>query len=98
MFNPSVRPDGYYGRPGASYLVYPELDGTAIQSVRQKVFYDAINDIRALQLLEKLYDRKTVENLIENCFGEITIDTLPENPEIMLSFRDKVNEMIKNAI
>lgn len=98
LFNPSVRPDGYYGRPGASYLVYPELDGTAIQSVRQKVFYDAINDIRALQLLEKLYDRKTVENLIENCFGEITIDTLPESPEIMLSFRNKVNEMIKESI
>ena len=30
-------------------------------------------------------------------FGEITVDTLPESPEIMIAFREKVNDLIKKA-
>lgn len=98
IFDPRVKPDGYYDRPGASYMVYPDNDGTAIQSIRQKIFYEAINDMRALQLLEKLCGRKKAERLIKKHFGEMTFDTLPQNPEQMLSFREELNRLIKRAI
>lgn len=98
LFDPRTKTDGYYGRPGASYLVYPDNDGTAIQSVRQKVFYEGINDMRALELLEKLCGKDAVNSIISKHFGNLTFSTLPENPEQVLCFRKEVNELIANAI
>ncbi len=95
LFDPRTKTDGYYGRPGASYLVYPDNDGTAIQSVRQKVFYEGINDMRALQLLEKLIGKTAVKEVIEKHFPKITFSTLPENPEQLIAFRNNINQLIE---
>ena len=98
LFDPRTKTDGYYGRPGASYLVYPDNDGTAIQSIRQKVFYEGINDMRALELLEKLCGRETADEVIKKHFGTLTFSTLPENPEQLLAFRIEVNALIDKAV
>ncbi|MBQ3085855.1 MAG: DUF4091 domain-containing protein [Clostridia bacterium] len=49
---------------GDSYQVYPAPDGTAFASLRFKVFRDALQDLRLMQQLESLTDRKTVEKII----------------------------------
>ncbi len=49
---------------GDAYQVYPGADGTAVPSLRLKVFRDALQDLRLMQQLEALTDRKTVEKLI----------------------------------
>lgn len=98
LFDPRTKTDGYYGRPGASYLVYPDNDGTAIQSIRQKVFYEGINDMRALELLEKLKGKTVVDEIINKHFGKLTFSTLPETPEQLLCFRKDVNELISKAV
>ncbi len=98
LFDPRTRTDGYYGRPGASYLVYPDNDGTAIESIRQKVFYEGINDMRALQLLEKLNGKTAVKEVISKHFENFNFSTLPENPEQLISFRNEVNRLIENSI
>lgn len=98
VYDPKIKTDGYYGRPGASYLVYPNSDGTAIQSMRQKVFYDGINDMRALLCLENLIGRDATKALVNKHFGEITFEFLPESLEQLLNFRNDVNEQIANAV
>lgn len=94
LYDPKIKTDGYYGRPGASYIVYPDSNGTAIQSIRQKVFFEGINDIRALTALEKRIGRDAVIKLINDFFGEIDFDYLPNGPESLLDFRKKVNSLI----
>ncbi len=98
VYDPKIKTEGYYGRPGASYLVYPDSDGTAIQSMRQKVFFDGINDFRALQCLEKLIGRDANKALVNKHFGEIDFFFLPENLEQMLEFRKDVNRHIADAV
>lgn len=49
---------------GDSYQVYPAPDGTAWPSLRLKVFRDSLQDLRLMQQLETLTDRKTVEKII----------------------------------
>lgn len=96
FFDPKTNPEGYGKFPGASYLVYPSNDGTAIQSIRMKVFYEGINDIRALQLLEKLYSRDFVIKTIEKHFGKVTFETEAESYEKLLSFRNEINNLIES--
>jgi len=98
VYDPKIKTDGYYGRPGASYLVYPDSDGTAIQSMRQKVFFEGINDLRALLCLESLIGRESVLEIINSHFGEITIEYLPESLEQLLNFRKDINEKIAKAV
>lgn len=49
---------------GDAYQVYPGADGTAVPSLRLKVFRDSLQDLRLMQQLEALTDRKTVEKII----------------------------------
>ena len=49
---------------GDAYQVYPAPDGTAYASLRFKVFRDSLQDLRLMQQLEALTDRKTVEKII----------------------------------
>ena len=87
LFDPKINPCGYNLHPGTSYFVYPGHDGTAIQSTRQKVFGEAINDIRALKAYESLCGRDAAMRLIEKHFGKVTVYTCPETPEQLLDFR-----------
>ena len=52
FFDPKVDPYGYRNIPGASFLVYPAQNGEVLPSLREKQMCDAVNDRRALKLLE----------------------------------------------
>lgn len=96
--NPYLYTDGEHFAPGGdTFSVYPSLNGTALSSLRFEIFHDALQDQRALALCEKLYGREFVEKLIGDEFDSITFKNYPQNPEFILSFREKINQAIKNA-
>lgn len=81
---------------GDSYVVYPAKDGTAHHSIRLKVFYDALQDMAALNTLKKLTDKKTCLDVIEeNGKHQITFSQYPHSDEWLLETREKINSKIK---
>ena len=60
--------------------------------MRLYVFLEAFQDMRALELLESLTDRKTVMALLEDVEG---FDVYPRNGQYILQLRERVNQMIR---
>lgn len=84
---------------GDSFLVYPGDDGTAVESIRLMVLYEAMTDLRALKLLESLTDKKTVMSLVEDeTTGAITFCSYPKSADYLLNLRQNVNAAIRNAL
>ncbi len=84
---------------GDSYVVYPAKDGTAYHSIRLKVFFDALQDMAALNSLEKLSNETECLNIIEdNMKYNISFTNYPHSDEWLLSTREKVNYKIKEYI
>lgn len=84
---------------GDSFVVYPAKDGTPYHSLRLKVFYDALQDMAALNTLCSLTDKKTCLDIIEeNGSCSITFKDYPHNSSWLLSTREKINAAIKEKI
>lgn len=81
--------------PGTSFIVYPGTDGTCLQSVRQKVFYEGINDMRALQALEKLAGRKATDEFVKEYYGDVDFYTPAGSEDKLLDFREALNKKVK---
>ena len=80
---------------GDSFIVYPAEDGTAHHSLRLKVFYDALQDMAALNTLEKLTDKNTCLSIIEEKGKHsITFREYPHSDEWLLTTRETVNAAI----
>lgn len=92
--NPYLTSDAGCGFPsGDSYVVYPAENGVNV-SLRFEVFYDALQDLRALKLLEcKLGKEKVLKILEEEC--EITFKDYKHSAKWLLNVREKVNNLIK---
>lgn len=83
---------------GDAFLVYPYEDG-AIESLRQVVFYEALQDFRALKLLERYRGRPYVMKLLEDSWEQdITFWNYPRNSAYLLDLRRKINEEIRLAV
>lgn len=81
---------------GDSFLVYPGEKGEPLSSLRMEVFYEAINDLRALLLLEKLTSREHVMELLEGGLeAPITFSEYPSESAWLLTLRQRVNEEIR---
>ncbi len=84
---------------GDAYVVYPGDDGTPLNSLRLKVFYDALQDMRALQLLECLTGRENTLELLEEDLPEpMTFNSYPHSEEWQLEKREQINAAIKKNI
>lgn len=84
---------------GDSYIVYPAEDGTAHHSIRLKVFYDALQDMAALNALEKLTNKEECLKIIEeNKKYSITFSDYPHSEEWLLNTREEINKKIKENI
>lgn len=96
--NPYLVTDGdMYVPAGDTFAVYPSRDGEALMSLRHAVFYDGLQDIRALKLCEKLCGRETVTELIdEQC--KVTFKEYPKSADYILNLRQKINKLIKTTI
>ncbi len=79
---------------GDSFVVYPGKNGEPLSSLRQKVFYDGFQDISALKALEKKFSREYTLEFIASELGDIDFRNYPLDPEVLLSFREKLNGLL----
>ncbi|WP_243641290.1 DUF4091 domain-containing protein [Xylanivirga thermophila] len=93
--NPFCVTDAGYGFPsGDAFVVYPGKDGP-LESLRLEVFYEAIQDLRALKLLEDLIGREAVLDMLEaGLDAPITFSQYPKDMEWILSKREQINRKI----
>lgn len=81
---------------GDSFIVYPADNGSALESLRLKVFYDGFQDMTALRLLEsKIGREKVLEFIDKDLFKPLTFKEYPHETEWLLETREKINQMIK---
>lgn len=82
---------------GDSFLVYPYENG-AVMSVRGEVFFEGLQDMRAMQHLESLVGREKILKKFDKTFGDIKFRFYPRGTESMLEIRKVVNDMIAKNI
>lgn len=83
---------------GDAFLVYPGEDGQPIPSIRQLVFFEALQDMRALQLLESLRGREAAEQWIDQaCGGALTFRKYPRHTDWILDTREKLNRVLSET-
>lgn len=81
---------------GDSFVVYPGENGEPIISLRLKVFYEALQDQRALQLLESLAGKEeAVKVLEEGLDTPLTFRDYPHSADWLLETRERINAAIK---
>lgn len=84
---------------GDPFVVYPGPNFMPIESLRLRVFHQGLQDLRALQLLESLTNRATVEQLIDQELGmRITFKRYPHKASALLRLREQVNACIEAAL
>ncbi len=75
---------------GDAYSVYP-YEGRAIESIRTKVFFDALQDRMLLLKLEEKIGRESVIKLIDEIAGEkIDFSHYPRNTHFLIKLHDAV--------
>ena len=77
---------------GDAFSVYPGQEGP-VESIRQAVFYEALQDVRLLQLLEEREGREAVEKLLENWRWKDFSDC-PDDPADFWRLREKLLEEV----
>ena len=97
--NPFLCSDGEGFVPsGDAYIVYPGTNGQAWSSLRQIVFNEGLQDMRAMKLLEELYGREKAMEVLEAGIEPITFKSYPKDADYLLHLRRTVNEMIKAKV
>ena len=79
---------------GDAYLVYPGPDGQPVPSIRQFVFFEGLQDLRALSLLETALSREETAALVE-AEEPVTLTAYPCTAEKMLDLRRRINDKIE---
>lgn len=80
---------------GDSFTVYPGKS-RAIESIRSEVFFQALQDMRALTLLCDRIGKKRTIAAVEADFGIITFFDYPRGTGKMLKLRKSVNNYLDN--
>lgn len=80
---------------GDSFVLYPAEDGTAMASLRFKVFYDAIQDYEALRLLEKKIGREETLKILENGLDKpLDSKNYPHCEKWLIEKRREINSLL----
>ncbi|WP_246880464.1 DUF4091 domain-containing protein [Sporosarcina sp. 6E9] len=97
--DPFTVTDADQGFPsGDAFVVYPGENGP-IESLRLEVFYEALQDLRALQLLESYIGREAVIELIEEDLSEpLTFRKYPRGNAWLLEKRELINRTIEKNV
>ena len=86
---------------GDAFVVYPAPDGTAWASIRLKAMNEAVQDMRALQMLEKLAGKDKVLEILEDNYGEkynLTFTDYPRSEKWHFEKREEINKAIRELI
>jgi len=88
---------GYAFPSGDAFMVYPGDNGEPISSLKFEVFFDALQDLRALKLLESYIGKEEVLKLLEESLeNPITFRQYPKEAQWLLEKREEINKMIKD--
>ena len=68
-----------------------------IETIRLMSMDEAMNDLRALNLLEQLKGRDFTMKLVEADVAPIEFDHYPSNPSYLTTLRHRVNAEIEKA-
>lgn len=80
---------------GDPFILYPSNDG-AYGSVRGKITFEAINDMKLCCTLEKYIGREKVVELIDFAAGmDVRFDSYPKDKNFLLHLREKMLDIIK---
>ncbi|RAV20648.1 DUF4091 domain-containing protein [Paenibacillus contaminans] len=83
---------------GDAFLVYPGEEGP-IESLRMEVFYEALQDLRALELLESRIGRDAVIGLIEEGLEQpLTFSEYPSDAGWLLDKREQINAILAKSL
>lgn len=83
---------------GDAFLVYPGPDGQPVDSIRLQLLQMAMEDLRALQLLESYVGRqKTMEILEQGLDKPITFDEFPTDPGFFAELRLRIAQALNRA-
>ena len=94
--NPYHCTDGGYWVPaGDAFSVYPASDGSALETLHMLGFTEALQDLRAMKLLESLAGREAVMEILEDGVSPITFKEYPHGDAYILNMREKINSKIK---
>ncbi|OME76871.1 hypothetical protein BK120_27375 [Paenibacillus sp. FSL A5-0031] len=93
--NPFQVTDAGGGFPaGDAFLVYPGAEGP-IESIRLEVLTEALQDLRALELLERSTSREAVIALLEDGLEqELSFEAYPRETEWYIRKREEINRLI----
>ncbi len=84
---------------GDAFVVYPGKNGEPLNSLRHEVFYNGIQDLRALRLLESLTSREEVLKLIEEDLDiPLSFNCYPTHQGWLLDLRERINQEIRKHI
>ena len=96
LFDPASDPCFYKNIPGVTYLVYGGRAAEPMPSLREQHMREAINDYRALRLLESRIGREATLRLCSETLGEpINVFTLPKNDTVLLTLRDRIHRVLR---
>jgi len=77
---------------GDAYVVYPGENGQPLPSLRLKVFHEALQDVRALRLLESKIGYDAALSILEQGLVEpITFCEYPRSAAWLLETRERIN-------
>ena len=80
---------------GDCFMVYPGEDGNPLTSIHNEVFYDALQDLRALKTLEKHIGREKMLKMIDDSIGvPLTMYEYPKDDQWLLTMRETINKML----
>ena len=98
--NPYLSLDGDGFVPaGDTFQVYPAIDGHPEESIRMAVTRDAMQDLRAFEMLADLESDSFVTALIdEDLETGVTFSDYPSQPEYLFELRKKVNAAIMERL
>ena len=84
---------------GDTFVVYPGLDGTPLESIRAITLDEAIQDVRAMRTAEKYTSHAEVVRVMEEVLGEeITFERCAHSADEMLRVRKAINDLIANHV
>ena len=84
---------------GDAFLVYPGKDRHPEESIRMMVHAEALQDLRACELLETLAGREFVMECIEEDLAEpLTFKRFPKSDYYLLALRNRINREIAKRI
>ena len=100
VINPFYATDAGNAIPGGNgFVVYPGSDGIPVESIRLILTFDALQDIRAMKLLESYIGHDETVRLIEEAAGSaIKFNIYPKNSEFIIKMREIINAKIEECV